>query len=373
MCSNHHCKQPLISDVRATRDQEFLFENSSKIGVFGGEKATTFGVFPDKNSIGHIVFDDEKETSHTAPNYENSSNSPVPDDEGTANARKKYEENPSYDNVMRLGDALSFQMRYREALECYKEAVKLRPASYIAHRKCAVRYLSTLQLNKAEEAFMWCDERATDKSDTRYMLGCCAYYKYEYLKALKLFKECMTLFSDGDMLVASVYWAIACSVQLGLKADDLVSEIDGIEIGHHEGYLKAVQLFTNPNLSEPTYDKKIKNAAELSANDIRGEYCDDEKNKCADETPISENICGFNDDEKSKYDTKKIQNDNLTLCNDRLQRCIYTYGEHLYYLYCKNYELSDLALEKTLANDTYFSAFAYLGAYTEYLKKLTQK
>ena len=268
MClGDPNCKCNMISDIRALRDQEILF----------GKRAL------------RVVDDDEK----------------------VANARMKYAQNPTFDNLMELGSALAFQMRYHEAIECFEGAIELNPDSYQARRKCAGRYLSTLQLDKAEEAFEWCDERGEDRLDTRYMLGCIAYYKYEYEKALALFEECFALAKDNDdMYVAALFWAIACSVQLGRDLDGVYARYKDMQIGHHTGYLQAVRLFMGEDLKD----------------------CDNIPKE------------------------------------DKLQNCIFMYGVHLYYLHRKNAMLADIALKNTLANDTYFSAFAYLGAYTEYLK-----
>lgn len=268
MClGDPNCKCNQISDIRALRDQELLF----------GRR--------------HFVA--------------------VEDDSNVVFARKNYKDNPSFENIMELGSALAFQMRYHEALTCFEQAKAINPDSYEAHRKCAGRYLSTLDLDKAESEFLWCDERADDKLDTHYMLGCCAYYKYEYEKALALFNECFALAEDNDdMYVATLFWAIACSVQSGLDIDEQLAKYKDMQIGHHTGYMQAVRLFMGDSLEE----------------------CD------------------------------------IIPKEDKLQSCIFMYGVHLYFLHRKNAMLADIALKNTLANDTYFAAFAYLGAYTEHLK-----
>lgn len=268
MClGDPNCKCNMISDIRAVRDQEILFGKRSARAVA--------------------------------------------DDENVSSARKDYLNNPCYDTAMALGSALAFQMRYHEAIECFESAIAFNPSDYQAHRKCAGRYLSTLQLDKAEDAFLWCDERTEDRLDTRYMLGCIAYYKFEYEKALGLFEECFALATENDdMYVAALFWAIACSVQLGKDLDGVLARYKDMKIGHHTGYLQAVRLFMGDDLKD----------------------CDNIPKE------------------------------------DELQNCIFMYGVHLYYLHNKNAMLADIALKNTLAIDTYFSAFAYLGAYTEYLK-----
>ena len=69
---------------------------------------------------------------------------------------------------------------------------------------------------------------------------------------------------------------------------------------------------------------------------------------------------------------KLFDGDSLSECDtiadeDELQKCIFNYGAHLYYLSKSNAFLADVFLANTLKLDTYFSAFAYLGAYTEFV------
>lgn len=143
------------------------------------------------------------------------------------------------------------------------------------------------------------------------MLGCCKYYEGDFEGAKQLFDECITLAKDnGDMYVASLFWAVACNVRAGKDVSEIMQKFDrDMAIGHHTGYMQSLRLFDGDSLSE----------------------CD----TIADE--------------------------------DELQKCIFNYGAHLYYLSKSNAFLADLFLANTLKLDTYFSAFAYLGAYTEFV------
>lgn len=235
----------------------------------------------------------------------------IPDDEQTAAARAKAIEDASFDNLIVLGNALAFQMRYHEAIECFEKAKKLRPDDYDARRKCAGRYLSTLRLDDAKEEFSWCAEHASDTLDPKYMLGCCKYYEGDFEGAKELFDECIELAkSNGDMYVASLFWAVACAARTGKRIDADMAKFDrDMEIGHHTGYMQSLKLFAGDSLGD----------------------CD------------------------------TIPSD------DELQKCIFNYGAHLFYLSEQNALLADMFLVNTLKLDTYFSAFAYLGAYTEYI------
>lgn len=238
----------------------------------------------------------------------------IPDDEQTSAARAKAREDASFDNLIALGNALAFQMRYHEAIECYDKTVELRPDDYGARRKRAGRYLSILRLADADRELSWCVEHTNDVLDPKYMLGCCRYYAGDFDGAKALFDECVELSkNDGDMYVASLYWAVACSVRQGKSvASDMAKFNPDMEIGHHTGYMQSLKLF---------------------AGDA---FC------ACDNIPIE----------------------------DELQKHIFYYGAHLFYLAMRDAENADRFLDKTLSLDTYFSAFAYLGAYTEFLHRL---
>ncbi len=235
----------------------------------------------------------------------------VADDENTTVARASVRENPCYETYIELGGALAYQMRYHEAIECFEKAKEFCPDDYNARRKCAGRYLSTLRLDDAKEEFVWCVEHSNDTLDPKYMLGCCKYYEGDFDGAKALFDECIDLAKDnGDMYVASLFWAVACDVRTGRNiADDMKKFDRTMEIGHHTGYMQSIKLFDGDSLAE----------------------------------------CDVIPDE------------------DELQKCIFNYGAHLFFLSQGNALLADVFLANTLKLDTYFSAFAYLGAYTEYV------
>ncbi len=233
---------------------------------------------------------------------------PIEDDEETKKARENYALDDSFSNAIALGSALAFQMRYHEALSYFEKAKEVDPSSYLAHRKCAGRYFSTLQLEKAAEEFFWCIAHTGDKLDPLYMFGCVSYCQGEFEKAEESFKECLELAKDDtDMYVGVLYWLLASCIKMGEDYSGIIATFDeSMKIGHHTGYLETLKLFKNGSVEE-----------------------------------------------------RHIESEN------EIQRCIFAYGEHLYYLSEQNYQKADECLNKTLSLDTYFASFAYLAAYCE--------
>ncbi len=232
----------------------------------------------------------------------------IEDDEATKEARSSYASDPSFLNAMALGNALSFQMRYHEALGFYEKAKEMKPSDYSSHRKCAGRYFSTLQLEKAVEEFSWCLAHAIDKLDPLYMLGCVYYCKGDFPKSKEAFSQCLELAKDNaDMYIGVLYWLIAGDIRTnGGYEEDIAKFDDSIKIGHHTGYFEALKLFKG---------------VPIDGCDIDSE--------------------------------------------DEIQRCIFAYGAHLYFLSKNDEALSKRYLEKALSLDAYFASFAYLAAYSE--------
>ncbi|MCI8733784.1 MAG: ATP-dependent sacrificial sulfur transferase LarE [Clostridia bacterium] len=244
---------------------------------------------------------------------------PVQDD-GSVRSRRAELNEKDKDSLLALGDALAYQMRYNEALEYYGKARNAFPNDYECHRKCGARYLSVLDISSAQREFLWCLKRTDDELDIRYRLALCAYYSGDYDTALLRFEECYALCkNNGEMYVAVLYWHIQCLVRLGRSVKPALERCcDRLDCGHHIGYMQTVRLF------------------------MSGE----------------ENI------------ESVIEND------DELNLSIYRYGYYAYLLYNGRKDEAARELDAVLELNTYFSSFAYLGAYAEkqrLLKRATEK
>lgn len=239
----------------------------------------------------------------------------VPDTDEVSECRRILGDNPdSAEALLRLGDALAFQMRYREALIYYEKAAAVAPDNYEARRKCAVRYMSTMQIDKAEREFLWCRGRAEDMLDIEYRLALCDYYKGDFLKAREGFLECYPLAVGNDeMYIAVIYWHILCQVKLGEGVMPALAHFsEGLDAGHHIGYMQTARLFAGG-------DPKSARVG------VEG--------------------------------------------HGELAESIYLYGLYHYYIYNKDNAAAEKALKEMLELNTYFSSFAYLGAFSEIMRK----
>lgn len=232
----------------------------------------------------------------------------ISDDERTAQARQEYLISGEASRAIKLGDALAFQMRYREALLYYEKARKAHPNDYDILRRCAVRYMSTMQLDKAKTVLLQClQAEDSDMWDITYKLACIDYYQGEYENALQKFVKCYSFCNGSDELtIAVIYWEIMCLVRLNRSVDSALTRFnENMDVGHHFGYGKAVELF---------------------------------------KTGVKEYIDGFPTE----------------LC-----KSIYLYGEAMYYKYKGDKESFKRSFLLAKSLDTYFSSFVYLAVLCE--------
>jgi tetratricopeptide (TPR) repeat protein len=161
----------------------------------------------------------------------------VNDTEEIAALRSKED----YESLMQLAQALSFQLRYREATAVYSRAIAMEPDATKAYRLRAARYINSLQPAKAMEDFLYCREHGGDVVDLSYRIGLCLYFMGRYQWAMEEFRICFA-HSDDEMGIAAIYWHTLSAWRCGEDASLLKKYHSNMNVGHHTGYEKAVAL-----------------------------------------------------------------------------------------------------------------------------------
>lgn len=147
----------------------------------------------------------------------------------------------SYAAYIELGQALSGQLRYREAAEAYSMALLSKPDDLKALRLRAGRYLSTLQTEKAYADFEKCLLLGGDQLDVLYRLGLCDYYAGKYTEAMQWFETCFPI-AEEEMGIAVIYWHTLSAYCSKSTASLLPSYHSEMKVGHHFAYEKAVRV-----------------------------------------------------------------------------------------------------------------------------------
>lgn len=144
-----------------------------------------------------------------------------------------------YEGFLALGNGLSRQLRYREAINAYTEALKLQPDNLAARRLRAGRHLSLLQCDEARADLLRCMELGGDSADIIYRMGLCSYFQRRYEEAMGHFEECITLCGD-EMGIAVIYWHTLSAYRSHTPPLLLGRYHPEMKVGHHTAYEKAV-------------------------------------------------------------------------------------------------------------------------------------
>lgn len=163
----------------------------------------------------------------------------IPDSDAVREAR---EIGFSTDGFLALGKALSRQLRYREAVQAYSDALTLDPENKMALRLRAGRYLTTMQSEQAIADFERCISLGAEKLDCFYRIGLAHYYAGRYEQAAEIFRQCMPL-CDDEMGIAVIYWHTLSSCRAGIELSLLRQYHPGMEVGHHTAYERAMRTW----------------------------------------------------------------------------------------------------------------------------------
>ena len=169
-------------------------------------------------------------------------NSPehIPDSPAVSAARK---DGDTVDGLIVLGKALSQQLRYRQAILAYTQALKMDPDNRTVLRLRAGRYLTTLQSDLALRDFEQCLAFGGDKLDCGYRMGLAHYYAGRYSQAAQTFESCISL-CDDEMGIAVIYWHTLSACRAGVAPSLLCLYNTGMKVGHHTAYEKAMRIWS---------------------------------------------------------------------------------------------------------------------------------
>ncbi|MDR2520081.1 MAG: tetratricopeptide repeat protein [Eubacteriaceae bacterium] len=154
----------------------------------------------------------------------------------------------SYSLRISLGDALCSQLRYLEAINQYSIAIGLDAKNITGYYKRAQRYLCVHQFHKSLADYCVCAMALPKRFDFNYKIGLLWYFLEQYEKAIEYFDAAESYSQNGEMRIAVVYWRhfarMRCGKSEGNDAQrSLFSLQPGMNAGHHESYLTAIEFF----------------------------------------------------------------------------------------------------------------------------------
>jgi len=147
-----------------------------------------------------------------------------------------------YQNRFSLGNALSAQYRFRDAIRAYEKALRIRQDDWKLYYGLGGAYLTIRHFDEAAFAYHRCMVLREQESTVAYPLGISHYLQKDYAGAAMWFKKCLPC--DDEMAIAVIYWHTLSCYRAGDMPILLNSYHQNMVVGHHTAYKVAVSVFS---------------------------------------------------------------------------------------------------------------------------------
>lgn len=146
-----------------------------------------------------------------------------------------------YQSRVDYGNALAAQYRFKEAVEAYKNALKIRSDDWKLLNRLAGAELTLRRFDEAMARYHRCLEVGADKKAIAYPLGIGCFLQKDYKAAATWFESCMPC--DDEMAIAVIYWHTLSCYRCGRVQILLKGYHADMDIGHHTAYRLVVSVF----------------------------------------------------------------------------------------------------------------------------------
>jgi len=147
-----------------------------------------------------------------------------------------------YQSKVLLGNALSSQYRFRDAIDIFEEASCIRANDPMLYIRLGGAYLTLFKFEKAFKAYNHALTLGANLKSTAYPLGVWHYLKGSYTSAAEYFSSCLPC--DDELKIAVIYWHTLCCLRAKTEPFLLTDYNNNMDVGHHTAYLLAVSVFT---------------------------------------------------------------------------------------------------------------------------------
>jgi len=147
-----------------------------------------------------------------------------------------------YQSKFALGNALAAQYRFKEAIEIYEEAMRIKSDDWHLYYSLGGAYLTLRHFDQGMAAYRRCLELGASEKTVSYPMGVGHYLMGHYEGAAARFA--MVLPCDGEMEIAIIYWHTLCCYRTGSEPSLLNRFHKDLDVGHHIAYRSAVSVFS---------------------------------------------------------------------------------------------------------------------------------
>lgn len=146
-----------------------------------------------------------------------------------------------YQSIVNLGNKLSGQYRFREAIEAYQDAIKIKSDDYLTYQRIAGAYLTIRDFDNSLRSYNKALKLLKDEKPIAFTMGAYYYLLGDYKTSQEWLLKALP--ASGELKIAVIYWHTICSYRIN-EAPSLLEDYDTtMDVGHHEAYKEAVNVF----------------------------------------------------------------------------------------------------------------------------------
>ena len=150
-------------------------------------------------------------------------------------------ESDDWQSKIVLGNALSAQYRFRDAIGAYSAALRIRSDDPMLYIRLGGAYLTLFRFDEAMDAYERSLALGIDKKTVAFPMGIWYYFRKDDIAAAEWFAQCLPC--GDEMKIAVIYWHTLCCLRANITPALLSEFHSDMNVGHHTAYCFAVSVF----------------------------------------------------------------------------------------------------------------------------------
>lgn len=172
-------------------------------------------------------------------------------------------ESDDYASRVKLGNLLSGQYRFAEALEAYRSAERIRANDPMLYIRMGGAQLTLRHFDEAKHAYERSRALGAREPSVAYPMGVWHYLQGQYREAADSFARVLPC--GDEMAIAVLYWHALCCMRGGLSDRLTGAYHDDMQVGHHTAYLAAVEVMLGKTAADEALRQAEQNKNDLNA------------------------------------------------------------------------------------------------------------
>lgn len=172
-------------------------------------------------------------------------------------------ESDDYESKVKLGNLLSGQYRFREALDAYHSAEQIRADDPMLYIRMGGAYLTLRLFHEAKAAYDKSLFLGGKEKTVAYPMGVWYYLQEKYQEAADCFAKVLPC--ADEMGIAVLYWNALCCMRGNLPDKLLAMYHETMQVGHHKAYQSAVEVFLGKISADEMLQKAEQDQNDLDA------------------------------------------------------------------------------------------------------------